>query len=399
MARLFLILCDVSKPHVDFITWGWGRAASRRQWYCCRMPQYETPNFLDLPVGLAAVFSRFPRTSFFDLPQWYDLMARFGVPNGTEIRVFTDERPGSSVAIPLQIMSEHKRRCLTSLANFYSVEHGVVAAPGADLEKAFAAILSEIQESRPRLDCLRFLEFDPRDSSYHALRRALRNAGFLVECGFASGTWFEETASLSFSDYFAHRPSELRNTWRRKRHSIDRSRRLRAAFFPGSISIAGAISDYQITYAASWKAAEPYPHFMPALMELAAELGALRLGIYYLDGLPAAAQFWIVWDGRAIIYKLAHDKRFDSLSLGTILTMEMIERVLESDHPREINFGRGDDAYKRLWLSRRRERWNINAFNSRTLPGIALGLEREVAKLVHWARGQPRLPPGHPMSS
>lgn len=363
------------------------RAGGKR--HCCLMPQYEAPNFLNPPVGLAAVFSQSLRASFFDLPQWYDLMARFGVPNGTEIRVFTDERSGSLVAVPLQMTAEHKRRCLTSLANFYSVEHAVIAPASTDLEKAFAAILSEILETRPRLDCLRLLELDPGDSSFHALRRALRNAGYLVESAFASGTWFEETTGLSFADYLAHRPSELRNTWRRKRRSIDRTGRLRAAFFPGSISLAEAISDYEITYAASWKVAEPFPQFMPALMELAAELGALRLGIYYIDGSPAAAQFWIVWDRRAIIYKLAHDKRLDSLSLGTLLTMEMIERVLENDHPREINFGRGDDPYKKLWLSRRRERWNINAFNPRTIPGITLGLKRELAKLVHWVRREP----------
>ncbi len=356
------------------------------------MPQYDNPNFLSLPAGLAAVFGRSGRTSFFELPQWYDLMARFGVPDGTEIRVFTDERPGSMVAVPLRVAAENQRRCLASLANFYSVEHGVIAAPEADLEKGFAAILSDIQASRPRLDCLRVLELDPRDSSYRALCRALRNAGFLVECALASGTWFEDTAGLTFADYYAERPSALRNTWRRKRHSLDRSGRLRTAFYPGSISIAEAITDYQITYAASWKAAEPFPHFMPALIELAAELGALRLGIYYIDRSPAAAQFWILWDGRAVIYKLAHDERFDTLSLGTLLTMEMIERVLQSDHPREINFGRGDDPYKKLWLPQRRERWNINAFNSRTIPGLALGLKREVAKFVSWKRGQPRAP-------
>ena len=356
------------------------------------MPQYPALNFLQLPTQLVTVFDGSSPGSFFGLPQWYDLMARFGVPDGTEIRLFTDERPGSTVAIPLQVVMENNRRCLTSLANFYSVEHGIIAAPGADIEEGLTAILSEIQASRPRVDCLRLVELDPVDASYRALRRALWNAGFLVECAFASGTWFEDTTGLSFADYYAARPSELRNTWRRKRRGLDRSGRFRSAFFPGSISIANAITDYQTVYAASWKAAEPFPHFMPALIGLAAELGVLRLGIYYIDGLPAAVQFWILWDGRAVIYKLAHDKKLDPLSLGTLLTMEMIERVLERDSPHEINFGRGDDPYKKLWLPKRRERWNISAFNSRTVSGLVLGLERDLAKFVHWVRGQPRLP-------
>jgi hypothetical protein len=352
------------------------------------MPLYLNPNFLRLPRRLSRLFDNATENSFFALPEWYDLMTRHGVPEESEIRVYTDERPESAMALLLLSSAAEAGRCLTSLANPYSVEHGIVYGPGTDLDAGFSATLSEILSDRPRWEYLGLAELDPLDSSYRTAVRALRRAGLLLECAFDCGTWYEDTTGLRFADYVAARPSELRNTWRRKRRRIDRSSRLSKAFFADTTKIDQAIADYERIYAASWKPAEAFPEFIPALIRLAAELGALRLGIYYIDGVPAAAQFWILWRGRAVIYKLAHDKRLDDLSLGTLLTMEMIERVLEDDRPREITLGRGDDPYKKLWLPKRRERWGINATNPRTWRGLGVGLKRKAGMLYHRLRGE-----------
>jgi hypothetical protein len=359
------------------------------------MPLYKNPDFQRLPSGLAEIFGN-RQQSFFALPQWYDLMARFGVEAGTEIRVYTDERPNSSAAVLLQTVFGQSPFTLLSLANFYSIEHGPVSAATEALDPALDAIIAEILTDRPRWDCIRLLELDPSEDSYGVLVRALRRAGLLVECTPGAGTWFEATGGMSFKDYLAECPSQLRSTWRRKQRSLAATRRLRTEFFAEPARIETAIADYETVYAASWKTPEAFPHFIPELIRLAAGLGALRLGVYYIDGTPAASQFWILWHGRAVIYKLVHDSRFDKLSLGTLLTMDMVERVLEQDRPDEINFGRGDDPYKRLWLKRRRQRWGINAANPRTVRGLRLGLEREAAKLYHRMRGEPVAPQATP---
>jgi hypothetical protein len=358
------------------------------------MPLYRNPDFRRLPSGLARVFDRSPADSFFALPAWYDLMARYGVPQGTEIRVYTAELPAAAVALLAQTAAGDDGRCLTSLTNAHSLEHGVLHAPGADLETSLAAILSEIREDRPQWDCLSLSELDPREPSYVVLGRALRRVGLLVERRFSSGTWYEETAGLSFPDYVSARPSELRNTWHRKRRKLERSNRLMRSFVDDDKGLDQAVADYETVYAASWKPSELFPHFVPALIRLAGKLRALRLGIYHLDGIPAAAQFWIVWNGRAVICKLAHDKRFDDLSLGTLLTMEMFERVLTDDRPHEISLGRGDDPYKKLWLPRRRERWGIVAANPRTWRGLRFGLKRQAAVIYRRLRPERLAPVG-----
>jgi hypothetical protein len=357
------------------------------------MPVYKNPDFRRPPPGLAAIFARSSQQSFFSLPQWYDLLARFGTSPDTEIRVYTDEHAASMLALPLSASDADGLGCLTSLSNFYSVEHGPIAGPDTDLNRGAAAILSEIGAERPRWNSLKLAELDPYEKSYHALVRALRHTGHIAECTIGTATWYEPTEGLSFEDYLATRPSQLRNTWRRKRKQVKEAGHLDAAFFSGFEGIEKAIADYETIYAASWKPPEPFPQFMPELIRVAAQLGALRLGIYYIDGYPAAVQLWILWGRRAIIYKLAHDRRFDKLSLGTLLTMEMIERVLSNDRPHEINLGRGDDPYKSLWLTKRRERWGITAANLRTPRGLWLGLERETAKIYHWLRREPVTPP------
>ncbi len=358
------------------------------------MSLYRNPNFRRLPSGLACAFDKSLPDSFFAIPAWYDLMVRHGVPQATEIRVYTDERPASAAALLAQTTTGHDGRNLASLTNAHSLEHGILRAPGADLETAVAAILSQILAERPQWDCLCLSELDPREPSYAVLVGALRRAGLLVESCFSSGSWYEETAGLSFPDYVSGRPSELRNTWHRKRRKLDRGSRLTTSFVDDDKGIDQAVADYETVYAASWKPPELFPEFVPALIRLAGKLRALRLGIYHVDGIPAAAQFWILWKGRAVICKLAHDKRFDDLSLGTLLTMEMFERVLTDDRPHEISLGRGDDQYKKLWLPRRRERWGVTAANPRTWRGLRFGLKRQAAMLYHRLRRERLAPVG-----
>jgi CelD/BcsL family acetyltransferase involved in cellulose biosynthesis len=68
--------------------------------------------------------------------------------------------------------------------------------------------------------------------------------------------------------------------------------------------------------------------------------------------------------------KLAHDSAHDALSPGTLLTARMIEELI-ADGVEAIDFGRGDDPYKQLWATERRQRIGLMLINPRRVRGLA----------------------------
>jgi CelD/BcsL family acetyltransferase involved in cellulose biosynthesis len=122
-----------------------------------------------------------------------------------------------------------------------------------------------------------------------------------------------------------------------------------------------ALAYYERIYAASWKNPEPHPRFVPSLVEYLAGRGWLRMGCVSLENEPVAAQIWAVKDGIASIFKLAYDERFAQVSAGSVLTAQLMRHVLDVDRVHTVDYLTGDDAYKRDWMSHRRERVGVRA--------------------------------------
>src|SRR5690606_21002064 len=82
------------------------------------------------------------------------------------------------------------------------------------------------------------------------------------------------------------------------------------------------------------------------------------------------------------IYKLAHDPDYNALSVGSLLTAHMFEHAIDVDQVSEIDFGVGDEPYKRDWTDTRRQRIGLQAVNLRTLRGFLLGMRLTIRDVL-----------------
>ncbi|HEY8099303.1 MAG TPA: GNAT family N-acetyltransferase [Burkholderiaceae bacterium] len=244
------------------------------------------------------------------------------------------------------------------------------ALPASALEENLQALIKTIATERPRWDTIDLRPMEADSQIFRSLINAFRKNGMAVQRYFCFGNWYLKVNGRTFQEYCDALPSKLRNTLERKSKQLENSNRLRIRIFSTPDELDVGIDAYERIYHASWKTPETYPAFIPGLIHTCAEQGWLRLGIAYIDEQPAAAQIWIVYNNVASIYKLAYDEQFASFSIGTILTARLMRQVIDVDKVREVDYLTGDDDYKKDWMSDRRERMGLVAFNLYTLRGL-----------------------------
>ncbi len=207
--------------------------------------------------------------------------------------------------------------------------------------------------------CTRLDALDADAAWLPPLMRGVGRAGLLPLRFDHFGNWRLEVAGLGWDAYLAGRPGELRTAIARRSRRLMQGLGARFTLVDGADGLEAGIDAYARVYAASWKPAEPFADFSAVLMRQAAAAGYLRLGVLSLGGAPIAVQLWLLHDGWAGVQKLAHDEAHRSLAPGTVLTALVIRHLLACDGVGVLDFGRGDDAYKRLWTGDRRQRVGV----------------------------------------
>ncbi|RTL46508.1 MAG: GNAT family N-acetyltransferase [Burkholderiales bacterium] len=306
-----------------------------------------------------------------------------------EVRIHVLRRQGRVLAVlPTVAQNGSLGREVSALSNFYTAIYAPALA--ADVEAADLMPLTRVlRRQSGRAAAYRFAPMDPQSREFTLLRRALSLARLSVHSYFAFGNWYEPV-NQDWENYLKGRSSKMRNTIKRmgKRFAQEGGT---LEIIQGGDRLEAGIDAFQSVYANSWKNTEPYPDFVPGLIRLCARRGWLRLGVAWLDGVPTAAQIWITAHGRANIVKVAYDERYKALTSGTLVTALLMAHALDQDRVQEVDYLIGDDPYKATWMSERRERHGLVAYDPLTLRGL-LGLARQAVGEL-WRRVRPKPAP------
>jgi hypothetical protein len=342
-----------------------------------------SPRWLPLGTGLPgwcdSLLAEPASPDFFASRLWYETLGAHAVP--------PDARPGllclaaDAVALPLL----DRRRALCS---HYTLEWRPLWRPEASAEMLQVAGLGlgrHLRHAPPLL-----LEaMDPDLPETAALLSGAEAAGLQALRFLNFGNWHEALPEgLEWAAYLAARPPAMRSTIGRKLARAARAFRFELLAEPGPGLEAG-IAAYEAVRAQSWKPAEPYPDFDRHLLRGTAAAGRLRLGVLrdVSSGEPVAAQYWVQGGGRAYLLKLCHTEASRAASPGTALTALMIRSLMENDLVRELDFGRGDDPYKQLWVSARRQRWGVLLASPWHPAGLLAIARHRAASWLRRARG------------
>ncbi len=251
------------------------------------------------------------------------------------------------VALPLQSSQGYPQ----ALANWYSFRVRPVTTPGAD---TFEMLVAMARDLARRAHHIALAGVPDEDGSAGLIEEAFREAGWLVMRRPCDTNHILPVRGRCFDDYLAARPGQLRTTLKRK------TARVEVAVL--TQFDAAVWADYETIYRQSWKPEEGSPDFLRQFAEEEGKAGRLRLGLARADGRAVAAQMWTVEGKVAFIHKLAHLEEAKHLSPGSVLSAALFRHAIDEDRVELIDFGTGDDGYKRDWMEEVRLRYQLDMF-------------------------------------
>jgi CelD/BcsL family acetyltransferase involved in cellulose biosynthesis len=354
----------------------------------------------ELPEDALALMGRREQSYVEFGADWFGLLRDTVFREASQASFYVLRRQGRTLAVlPVGSQQGASGPEVGALANYYTTLYAPALEDDLRAEDLLPLMLA-MRRGHPGTPAYRFWPMDPEAREFRLLRDALRLAGLRPHEYFAFGNWYLQV-DCDWAGYLKNRSGQLRSTIKRMTKRLAAEDNGRLEIIRGEADVERGIAAYEAVYGASWKVPEPYVEFIPGLIRLCARRGWLRLGVAWIGDKPIAAQLWIVNAGRAHIYKVAYDEAFKAMAPGTLVTALLLEEVIDRDKVTEVDYLIGDDAYKKTWMSHRRERFGLIAYDPATPRGL-YGLLRQAVgnawRRLRALRTSPALPADNPAS-
>ncbi|MCB1667788.1 MAG: GNAT family N-acetyltransferase [Pseudomonadales bacterium] len=273
-------------------------------------------------------------------------------------------------------------RTLTSIGHMenYSLINFLFSpcVPASEYPILLSALMKELREGcdqlgLPAADVIRLWPAERGSELASLVHQSLRNAGYYVQVYDNSYNQYEVTTDLDYEGYFQSRSSNHRYNVRRRERNLEKEGRVKFELCTDdkdAEKFQKLLDGYILSSVVSWK--EPGSMVSKGILDLiklTAERGCMRLGVLYLDDRPVAAQYWVVSGGVASCLRLGYDEKYKKEAPGVVLTGFMIQHLLDQDGVGLLDYGYGNDEYKKKWTKDSRFYVGFMAFNSSTWRG------------------------------
>jgi len=286
--------------------------------------------------------------------------------------LFSSDGKKIYIALPLIAQKKFGMVSYHSTSSCYTNSIRPLVFTVGDTETLFSSLLNEIKNTR-KCDQLRLGPVTEKEALYNAVITSAPLHTFFAQ---SDNGYTNELSSVE--SYTQARPSQLKNTIKRKTKKLDKENDWSIEYATDVNSFNLLFNAYKEIYQSSWKGEEFSFAFIEAVCLSALAQQQLKLAVLFVDGTPAAAQIWFVANKRASIFKLAYDEAYKDLSVGSILTMNLFQHVIEHDAVKEVEYGTGNETYKKDWVEQLRQRVIIDIYNEKTLRGKLLFLVKRL---------------------
>lgn len=349
------------------------------------LPPADSPVFQDALAG-----------NIFYSRAWLDAFRSLGVPAGDRMRVYVlqgahDEAPVALLpAVYSRLYSAHPRARVLHFLQPEAMVHMPLFSPGApDPAQGLARVIDCLRAASPPHDILRFSPLRPDAPLHRSLTAALRGRGHALQLYRVAREYYESTVGLSSRDYLAARAPALYERLALARQGLEAGPQASLRLVRDLADVEGGWRDCQNILDANESDPEPEsPAYLPGAMRIAAQAGALRLGLLSLGLEPIAAQLWIVSGGKACCLRTWSMLRYASLWPDDLLCERLCAHLIDEDRVAELSFGALDDAFIPDWAQSTREQFGLAAFNLRTWRGVKGALRHVGADVLKTSLGR-----------